>query len=95
MRDAKKEHLEWLHGVRGNVLHRAKDSGLVVRYLPNGGRTYATAVTCGGKSVYTRCGRIMRLIAPGVLARLGMKRCSRCCQVSKLPEGHGTPNNGS
>jgi hypothetical protein len=30
---------------------------------------------------------------PGIGSRLGLRRCSACCQTLGVPHGHGTPAN--
>lgn len=39
------------------------------------------------------CGLTTTFALPGVLSRLGMSRCAKCCRKLGVPRGHGTlPN---
>lgn len=31
---------------------------------------------------------------PGILSRMGLKRCERCCKALGIPQGNGAPFNG-
>lgn len=39
------------------------------------------------------CGLSTTFAYPGVISRLGMKRCSRCCKSVGIASGFGTPEN--
>lgn len=40
------------------------------------------------------CGRKGYWRAPGIFSRMGLFRCKRCCDLTGLPRGVGTPFNG-
>ncbi len=42
----------------------------------------------------TVCGFHGYLMHPGVLSRLSMQRCAKCCRSLKVPRGVGHPRNG-
>lgn len=39
------------------------------------------------------CGRVGGWSIPGVFSRMGVPRCARCCKLSGLPRGDGSPKN--
>jgi hypothetical protein len=41
----------------------------------------------------TMCGRRGRLVMPGFMSRLRLKRCGRCCDAACVPKGFGAPYN--
>ena len=41
----------------------------------------------------TTCGVRGRLSIPGLLSRMGMERCKRCCDALGWPHGIGSPKN--
>lgn len=41
----------------------------------------------------TLCGRTGRLNMPGILSRMGLKRCPKCCRLMGVPQGDGNPYN--
>jgi len=47
---------------------------------------------CEGEGV-TSCGIRGRFAIPGLFSRMGMPRCSRCCDALGWPRGNGSPKN--
>ena len=41
----------------------------------------------------TICGRKGSLMMPGIFSRIGLPRCSRCCDILGIPRGEGAPFN--
>jgi hypothetical protein len=41
----------------------------------------------------TVCGKRGRLVMPGVLSRMGLTRCPKCCKAMGIPNGRGCPGN--
>jgi hypothetical protein len=41
----------------------------------------------------TVCGKRGRLQVPGIISRMGLTRCVRCCRILGIPEGEGAPFN--
>lgn len=46
----------------------------------------------GGRGV-TLCGRSGYLTMPGILSRMDLARCARCCRLAGVPRGDGAPFN--
>lgn len=46
----------------------------------------------GGQGV-TACGQFLDMWMPGLLSRIGRKRCPRCCLAAGVPQGNGAPIN--
>jgi hypothetical protein len=76
----------WLHTAHGAVLHRIVDNVLLKKMKP--GKDYFTEGV-----VESVCGRVAVFHLPGLLSRIGMKRCVRCCKKIGIPEGYGNPHN--
>lgn len=78
----------WLHRhVRASLLHAVRAAELTDLELQ--------AALDEGVPVIrsTVCGRTLPLTMPGVLSRLSMSRCRRCCKKLTVPPGNGTPAN--
>ena len=78
--------LRWLYSSdpRAAVLHRVSS----IRWRKperDWGKTIGLGVTV--------CGVRMSLSVPGVLSRMGMPRCSKCCFAMGIPDGVGAPFN--
>lgn len=43
---------------------------------------------------WTACGMRGVFEMPGILSRMGARRCPRCCDVVGVPHGRGAPFNG-
>lgn len=41
----------------------------------------------------TVCGRKGFMLMPGIMSRMGLKRCPRCCKAMGIRRGHGNPEN--
>lgn len=41
----------------------------------------------------TACGLTGDLQMPGVLSRMGLERCAKCCKAAGIPKGRGAPFN--
>lgn len=54
--------------------------------------TYDPIYDVGGDGV-TACGRKLRLWIPGIFSRMGLRRCTRCCDRLGFPQGIGSPKN--
>lgn len=50
----------------------------------------ADKITGYGRTV---CGVEGRLAMPGILSRMGLPRCARCCDFVGIPRGDGAPFN--
>ena len=76
--------LSWYYTANGERLH----------HLPGSGAPFwDQAVNEGGAMGLAACGQPGRYIAPGVMHRLGLPRCVRCCDSLGIPWGNGTPVN--
>jgi hypothetical protein len=80
--DCKHWHQRWLvTGTgRGTVLHRVHRI------------KWDTEAEIAGQGQAV-CGVRSRLVVPGVLDRMELKRCSRCCRLMGIPQGKGAPYN--
>lgn len=43
----------------------------------------------------TECGRFGRISIPGIFTRAEARRCKRCCLATGMPDGVGSPKNGT
>lgn len=78
----------WLTTAAGwNRLHAVPETELTVEEM-HAGRDEGE-----GDHLRTACGRSLHLLYPGVLSRLGLTRCWRCCRKLGIPKGNGTPCN--
>lgn len=41
----------------------------------------------------TVCGLTGYLTIPGIYSRMGLPRCKRCCSMTGMPHGNGSPKN--
>jgi hypothetical protein len=41
----------------------------------------------------TACGLAGPTTIPGILSRMGKPRCDRCCDLTRMPRGMGSPKN--
>ena len=71
---------DWLVLPTWNRLHRVVDIEWDEEDSPHGTGT-------------TLCGRFGRLSIPGIMSRMGMPRCARCCKLTGIPRGDGAPFN--
>ena len=39
------------------------------------------------------CGLAANFLMPGILSRMGLRRCPACCVALRIPEGDGAPFN--
>ena len=47
----------------------------------------------GGFMATTTCGRTLHMTLPGLLSRMGLPRCKRCCRLLGIKDGTGSPKN--
>lgn len=75
----------WVVTAHGNRLHVAIHLD-TLEHFDDG-------VWWGSGGGRTLCGHEGHLAYPGVLTRLGMQRCARCCRRLGIPRGTGHPKN--
>lgn len=39
------------------------------------------------------CGTVIQADLPGMMSRMGLRRCARCCDRLRIPRGNGAPVN--
>lgn len=76
-------HQEWMVLPSWRVLHRISSitPDDIDDGLPNG----------QGEAV---CGATGHFMVPGIFSRMGLRRCSRCCDQLGIPRGNGNTYNG-
>lgn len=75
---------DWIYTVNvGRRLHHPAQIDDLAAWWNEAPRGMATA-TCGLRTEFG---------LPGVLSRLGMSRCARCCDRLGIPRGVGSPKN--
>ena len=72
---------DWLYFANGERLHRV----VAITWREDCGLTSGPGETL--------CGRSGRLSIPGIMSRMGMPRCVRCCKLTGIPRGDGAPFN--
>lgn len=90
MSDRTRERPEWVVAGHGNVLHRVKRRREV---CSRGRRWWRESFLVGGRVCKLACGRTLHVVAPGILSRLGVRRCRQCCGAVGITYGHGCPIN--
>lgn len=70
----------WLVNARWQVLHRVSAIDWEDGEMISG----AGVTVCGLKG---------RLTMPGLVSRMSLKRCTRCCRLLRIPQGDGAPFN--
>lgn len=77
---------DWCYGQTSTVLHHVK--------LLRDEHAEEWADTSQLVSATATCGRrLYWLSVPGLLSRMGAKRCARCCDRLGYPRGVGSPKN--
>lgn len=77
---------DWFVTRKANALHYARlTPDQCVQLQENGIARGAIKLYCGI--------RVPMLTIPGVLNRLGLYRCKRCCKMLHIPPGLGSPRN--
>lgn len=71
---------DWVITPAGGVLHHVADWH----------RVDDVEWTATGR---TSCGLVGRVTIPGLLSRMGLSRCKRCCDKLSWPRGIGSPKN--
>lgn len=72
---------DWLEAEGASVLH----GPVTVTYDPDLWAAVDVTFACGW--------HVERAYIPGLLTRMGAKRCSRCCDRMGYPRGVGSPKN--
>jgi hypothetical protein len=80
-------HSRWLVLPSWNRLHRIASVDGYSRKMSRHGINGEPVV---GVSA---CGRRGRFAMPGIVSRMGLERCVRCCDVVGVPKGKGAPYN--
>jgi hypothetical protein len=74
----------WLETWTGTKLHHAHLTSSALHMLQDFGSLRRAFLDCGSRS---------EVMVPGVLRRMSTPRCKRCCKLTGLPEGNGSPKN--
>lgn len=74
----------WLETWTGTKFHHAHLTPAALQELQDFGSLSAVFLDCGSRRT---------VLIPGVLRRMSTPRCKRCCKLTGLPEGNGSPVN--
>ncbi|MFC0626153.1 hypothetical protein [Kribbella deserti] len=78
---------DWVHLVKGNLLHHPKLTPEQHQECEESGGIYNEPVTLD-------CGiEVTTIMIPGMFTRMGAQRCPACCAATGLPPGKGSPKN--
>lgn len=84
--------LDWVITPSGGRLHHTSQPDHLAEQLEDNG--YLDSLATGGYTVGLDCGRqAARVDIPGVLSRMSVPRCARCCTATGMPRGLGSPRN--
>lgn len=77
----------WVYTSDGRRLHHPRLNAEQYEECEQWGGIYDEEVTldCGRKAT--------TILIPGVLSRMSTPRCRRCCDITGLPQGKGSPKN--